>query len=124
LAPDKLGGDLGIPLGASLAPAVLDRHGALLDPAELAQPLHKCVHPCALGYQCTAAEVADGRQLRRLLRAPRERPGCCRAANQGDELAPLHSSTSSARASNVGGTSSHGLGAGARSFASTANPMA
>src|SRR5262245_60679239 len=39
-----------------------------------------------------------------LLRACRERP-CCRAAEQRDELAALHSITSSARASSVGGTS-------------------
>src|SRR5262249_37510421 len=38
-----------------------------------------------------------------LLRLRRERP-CRRAAEQRDELAPLHSITSSARASSVGGT--------------------
>src|SRR5215831_2892860 len=39
------------------------------------------------------------------LRARRERPRC-RAAEQCDELAPLHSITSSASASNLSGTSS------------------
>jgi hypothetical protein len=39
-----------------------------------------------------------------LLRARRERPRCCGAAEQRDELAPYHSITSSARASSVGGT--------------------
>src|SRR5262245_47028504 len=38
-----------------------------------------------------------------LLCARRERPRACRAAEQSDELAPLHSITSSARASRVGG---------------------
>jgi len=38
-----------------------------------------------------------------LLRARRKRP-CRRAAEQRDELASLHSITSSARASSVGGT--------------------
>src|SRR5262249_45754164 len=60
---------------------------------------------------------------RRLLRARRERPRR-RAAEQRDEVASLHSINSSATASSVGGTASHGLGAGARSFPSTANPMA
>jgi hypothetical protein len=46
---------------------------------------------------------------RRLLRARRERPRCRHAAKKGDELAPskrraVHSITSSAVASRVGGT--------------------
>src|SRR5262249_57931583 len=44
-------------------------------------------------------------RYRRLLRARRERPRGCSAAEQRDELAALHSNTSSARASRVGGTS-------------------
>jgi hypothetical protein len=39
--PDKLGRDLGVPLAASLRPAIFDGNGAALDPAELAQPLEK-----------------------------------------------------------------------------------
>jgi hypothetical protein len=39
------------------------------------------------------------------LRARRERPRRCSAAKKGYEIAPLHSITSSARASSVGGTS-------------------
>jgi hypothetical protein len=35
----------------------------------------------------------------------RERPCGCRAANERDELAAIHSITSSARASSVGGSS-------------------
>src|SRR5262249_31220561 len=42
---------------------------------------------------------------RRLLRACRQRPNCCRATEKRDEIATLHSITSSARASKVGGTS-------------------
>src|SRR6516165_7322388 len=41
----------------------------------------------------------------RLLRASRERPCDRRADEKGDELAPLHSITSSARTSNDDGTS-------------------
>src|SRR5207244_7712290 len=49
---------------------------------------------------------ADHRQVRRLLRTPRERPRGRRAADEPNELAsPNHSITSSARASSVGGTS-------------------
>src|SRR5215468_6932470 len=40
-----------------------------------------------------------------LLRARRERPRSCNTAEQRDELASLHSITSSARTSSVGGTS-------------------
>ena len=86
LAPDKLGREVGIALGASLAPAVLDRDGATIDPAEFAQPLHKCVDPCALAYWLAAAEVPDSRRLARLLRARRERPRG-RTDEQRDELA-------------------------------------
>ena len=50
------------------------------------------------------AQEPDGRQLRRLLRARRERPRR-RAAKKRDELAPSHSITSSARASSIGGIS-------------------
>src|SRR5262249_60164605 len=46
---------------------------------------------------------SDPRQPR-LLRARGKRPRGCRAAKKRDELAPLHSITSSARARRVGGT--------------------
>src|SRR5262249_41272781 len=41
LEPDELGGDFAIALIATFRPAVLDRDGAALDPAKLAQALHK-----------------------------------------------------------------------------------
>ena len=41
LEPDEFGRDLGEALAAPLRPAILDRDGAALDPAEFAQPLHK-----------------------------------------------------------------------------------
>src|SRR6516225_9283954 len=49
-----------------------------------------------------AAEIANHRH-RRLLRARRERPRRC-AADECDERAAVHSITSSARASSIGGT--------------------
>src|SRR4029077_11959012 len=51
-----------------------------------------------------ARNDADASHPLALLRPRRERPGC-RAAEQRDELPPLHSITSSARASKVAGTS-------------------
>ena len=49
LEPDELGRDLGVALAASLRPAILDRDGATLDPAEFAQPLHESGDPWAPG---------------------------------------------------------------------------
>src|SRR5262249_1979712 len=48
---------------------------------------------------------ADGRELRRLPRPCGKRPRHRRAADERDELAPLHSITSSASASTCGGMS-------------------
>ena len=90
LEPDELGRDLGEALAASLRPAILDRDGATLDPAEFAQPLHKSGDPWARSRRRGRAQEPDGRQLRRLLRARRERPRRRRAAEQRDELAPPH----------------------------------
>ena len=78
LEPDELGRDLGVALVASLRPAILDRDGATLDPAEFAQSLHKGGGPLAPGRRRGRAQEPDGRQLRRLLRARRERPRCPR----------------------------------------------
>ena len=68
------------------------------------RPLRNAATRCAAVAGRRAAEEPDHRH-RRLLRARRERPRGRRAAEQRDELAPLHSITSSARASSVGGTS-------------------
>src|SRR5262249_61197553 len=67
------------------------------------RPPHKCPTPAVLSAARPPAEPADHRH-RRLLRARRERPRR-RAAEQCDELAALHSMTSSARAERRGGTS-------------------
>src|SRR5262249_36594006 len=81
-----------------------DRYVAALDVTGFAQPLAKCgdgPRVAALGR--SGVDEPDHRH-RRLLRAHRERPRS-RAAEQRDELPPLHSITSSARASSIGGTS-------------------
>src|SRR5262249_35265561 len=77
---------------------------ATLGPAEFAQPLQKSSDPTALGCgHRYRAQEPDGGQLSRLLRARRYWPRC-RAAEERDELAPLHSITSSARPSSDSGT--------------------
>src|SRR5262249_44803063 len=101
LEPNELRGDFAVALIASFRPAVLDRDGTTLDPAEFVQSLHKSSNPLAHGPSGTHAQEADGRHLA-LLRVRRERP-CGRPAKQRDELAPLHSMTSSARSRNDSG---------------------
>ena len=104
LEPDELGRDLGEALGATLPPAILDGDGTSIDPPELPQPLHQHGEPLAVGCRSARHQEPDCRQLRRLLRVRRKRPSDGRAAEQRDELAPLHSMTSSARPSSGIGT--------------------
>src|SRR5689334_17409585 len=66
-------------------------------------PLERC-HIIPLVPSCTVIEQAAHRH-RALLRVCRERPGGCCTTDEGDELPPFHSITSSARASHVGGRS-------------------
>jgi hypothetical protein len=83
-----------------LRPAVHDRYVLALDETRVLQAPMKStqrVHPS--DRRC-AMEKSDYRH-RRLLRACRERPRRSRAAKQRDELAPLHSITSSAMASSL-----------------------
>src|SRR5262249_48555602 len=67
LETDKLGGDLGETLEASLRPTNLDDDGTALDPPEFAQPLFKSGDPLARGGTRLPAQKPDGRQLARLL---------------------------------------------------------
>src|SRR5262249_47664592 len=104
LEPDELGGDLGEAFAASLPPAILDRDVAAFDPAEFVQPLHKGGDRLADHRRRGPAKEPDSWQLRRLLRARRERPRG-RAAEQRDERATAaHSTTSSATTCKVSGT--------------------
>src|SRR5262249_28098076 len=88
-----------------LAPAILDRHIPALDVAHFTNALLECGQKVCTAGTRRAVEHPDHRH-RRLLRARRDRPRGRRAAEQRDELAPLHSITSSARCWSSSGTSS------------------
>src|SRR6516164_9323059 len=82
---------------------VFDRHVLTLDITCFAEGVAERGHiACHRIGRPEVYEPDDGH--RRLLRARRERPRR-RAAEPGDERAPFHSITSSARASSVGGIS-------------------
>src|SRR5262245_7605016 len=92
---DKLSRNFRVSLHAVFRPAMLDCDGAALDPAELAKPFQKRGVPRTLRPTRSRAEKPDRRQL--LLRAHREGPRCCRAAecdqqfpsSEGDCHTPL-----------------------------------
>src|SRR5262249_5506510 len=94
-------------IGLTRRPSHVDIDVAADCPARLLQTLQKC-GDAALPLRIVRGQVhehADApHTLARLLRTHRERPRR-RAADERDELAALHSITSSARASSVGGTS-------------------
>src|SRR5262249_8874775 len=92
-------------LGLATAPANIEP-GIAVVPAELLKffpERRKPILPLRIAF-AHCHQHADASQLPRLLRAHRERPRDRRAAEQRDELAPVHSIISSARASNDGGT--------------------
>src|SRR5262249_895259 len=94
LESDELGRDLGKAFGAPVRPANLNCDVSALGPVEFTQPLHKSGGPWAPGRSRGPAQEPDGFHLCWLLRASCERP-CGRAAEQSDELAAVHSITSS-----------------------------
>src|SRR5215510_14602582 len=93
-------------VGIAIAPSIVDPNIAILHPSQLLQTfLEGCRPSPDLGIALVQRhQHADAPHPFALLRARRERPRR-RAAVQRHELAPLHSITSSARASSVGGTS-------------------
>src|SRR5262249_43463682 len=103
----QLGGGVSNAFGIAASPTRLDSQIAALHPAEPPQfslkrrkaPVHfRIVSHGDLQH-------ADPPHALGLLRPRRQRPRCRRAAEQRDELAAVHSITSSARASSVGGIS-------------------
>src|SRR5262249_11426947 len=85
-----------------LGPAVFDRHVLTLDIARLLQALAERPQPFRDRIGRSGVQIPDHRH-RRLLRPRRQRPRR-RTAEQRDELASLHSITSSAATWSVRGT--------------------
>src|SRR5262249_44415963 len=85
------------PVVLAAGPSIFNGHVLTLDETDFLQPLAERGH---IGHWCagciTRPDEAD--EWDGLLRARRERPRGCRPADERDELAPLHSITSSARA--------------------------
>src|SRR5262249_23278554 len=88
----------------SLRPAVFECDVATLNVAGFSQALLDCSNKARVWSRRHAAEDAD-HGYRRLLRPRRERPRSRRAAEKRDQLAAVHSITSSARASTLAGIS-------------------
>src|SRR5262249_27451502 len=93
-------------VGIGNAPTGIDADVAAVDPAQLRELLQECRHAgLKLWIVRGARHQHPDAPHSLLLRACRERPRRCRAAEQRDELAPaLHSITSSAMASSLSGT--------------------
>src|SRR5262249_23749177 len=91
--PGKFGRDLGQAIAAPVCPAIFDRDRAALDPTEVVESPRECCRPLTFRQRCAVAQEPDNWSLPRLLRARRERPRRCRAAEKGDELAAFHSIT-------------------------------
>src|SRR5262249_10874488 len=89
----------------ALSPAKLKRDVAPFDVSSFTQALPKRVDEVCEPSRRTTAEISHRRYCR-LLPAHGQRPRNRGAAKQRDEVASPHSSTSSARASSAGGTSS------------------
>src|SRR5262249_26091486 len=103
LTMNQIGGHRRQSINSALRPAIFDRHVAAFDVAGFLQGLTECSRHWLVSGRRLGVEKSDHRH-RRLLRARRERPRDGRAAEQRDELAALHSITSSAVASSVDGT--------------------
>src|SRR5262249_30205466 len=97
---DQIGYQVRQPIVLALCEAILDRDVLTLNEARVVQTLPKSRHEVRDRGRRTGVQPPDDRN-RCLLRARRERPRGCRAAEQRDDLAPLHSITSSARASTL-----------------------
>src|SRR6516165_2399975 len=95
VTPYQISYEVGQPVGLVLRPAILDRHILALDVAGFTKALAECGQIACTIDRPRAAQESHHRHCL-LLRARWHRPRCCRAAEQRDELAPLHSITSSA----------------------------
>jgi hypothetical protein len=95
LTADEIGRQCRQPIILAFGPAVFDSDVLALDMSGVGQTLPERRDNRRIVAKRPAVEKSDQRQ-RRLLRARRERPSGRRATDQCDELAALHSITSSA----------------------------
>src|SRR5262245_3670151 len=86
---NKLGCDLPKSSLAPLGPSVLYRNSLAFNPAQFTQTLYERCGPIPRGGCRRSAEETYGRQFSELC-VTRERPCDGRAAEKGEELAPLH----------------------------------
>src|SRR5262249_35675072 len=103
--PNQFGRQLREPFGAAIGGAIFDDIVFSFYVTKLAQALAEGVGMRGGERRRYGLQHPNSVTLRRLLRACSERPNRGHAAKQRYELAAPHSITSSARASNVGGTS-------------------
>src|SRR5262249_14024079 len=94
----------GQPIDPILSPFPFDGYGSALDIPKVPQALHECLGPWRERRRRTRQKDANTRHSVGLLRSRHDRPRGRRAAEQRDELAALHSITSSAVESSIGGT--------------------
>src|SRR6516165_7379644 len=85
---DELRSKISDAVGISLRPAIFDRDGATLDPADFTQSLRKSSRPRTPARSAVAQEPNDLKLC--WLRARRERPSDSRATKNCDEFPPLH----------------------------------
>src|SRR5262249_11376834 len=89
LASNEFGRQLWQPIVLTLGPSIFDSHILALDITQFAEALSQGRRKMRARLWRTTVQKPDHRH-HRLLRPRRERPrGCC-AANQRDELSPLH----------------------------------
>src|SRR5262249_49026340 len=98
----KLCRKLGVGLRLTEHEPVFGFKGLIFDVAKGAKSSEQCLLKVKVGGR---GEITQTRRPRNLLRGCRDWPRDSRAAEQRDERAAVHSITSSARASSVGGTS-------------------
>ena len=90
LTTNQIGRHRRQPIILALRPAVFDRHVVAINVTGFAQPFEKGRQLPRVILGGRSVDKPDHRH-RRLLRARRERPRGCRAAEKRDELASLHS---------------------------------
>src|SRR5262245_29737579 len=101
----QLGHEIGVSIEPSLGKTTLDDDVLAFDKSALTQSIEESLTGGLRRDRRIIRQETDAIDFASLLRTRRARPSRSRAAEQRYELAPLHSITSSARASSVDGTS-------------------